>query len=90
MAAPAPDLKSGFAAPSFRGTDFGGLRAIGKKTVRVSSMTHLLASWLVAVKTTNNPRDCRLATLAGLLPDADGLGLVVDVANELVGRQPTD
>ena len=52
-------------------------------------MTHLLASWLVAAKTTNNPRDCRLATLAGLLPDADGLGLVVDVANELLGRRPT-
>jgi len=52
-------------------------------------LTHLLASWLVAAKTTNNPRDCRLATLAGLLPDADGLGLVVDVANELLGRRPT-
>jgi len=55
----------------------------------VSPLTHLLASWLVAAKTTNNPRDCRLATLAGLLPDADGLGLVVDVANELLGRRPT-
>ena len=52
-------------------------------------MTHLLVSWLVAAKTTNNPRDCRLATLAGLLPDADGLGLVVDVANELLDHKPT-
>ena len=55
----------------------------------MSPLTHLLASWLVAAKTTNNPRDCRLATLAGLLPDADGLGLVVDVANDLLGRRPT-
>src|ERR1041384_4191887 len=52
-------------------------------------MTHLLMSWLVAAKTTTNPRDCRLATLAGLLPDADGLGLIVDVANDLLGRRPT-
>jgi hypothetical protein len=52
-------------------------------------MTHLPVSWLVAAKATNNPRDCRLATLAGLLPDADGLGLVVEVANDLLGRRPT-
>ena len=55
----------------------------------MSPITHLLASWLVAAKTTKNPRDCRLATLAGVLPDADGLGLVADVANELLGRRPT-
>ena len=55
----------------------------------MSPLTHLLVSWLVAARTTNNPRDCRLATLAGLLPDADGLGLVADVANDLLGRQPT-
>jgi hypothetical protein len=52
-------------------------------------LTHLLASWLVAARTTNNPRDCRLATLAGLLPDADGLGLVADVTNDLLGGHPT-
>src|SRR5436190_19335686 len=40
--------------------------------------THLFASWLIAAKTTRNLRDCRLVALAGILPDADGLGLVVD------------
>lgn len=55
----------------------------------MSPLTHLLASWIVAVKTTKNPRDCRIATLAGLLPDADGLGLVVDIATSLAGGKPT-
>jgi hypothetical protein len=52
----------------------------------MSPVTHLLASWLVAAKTTDNPRDCRLVTLAGLLPDADGLGLAVDLANHALGH----
>lgn len=47
----------------------------------MSPETHILASWIIAAKTTNNPRDCRLVTLAGILPDADGLGLLVDVFN---------
>src|SRR6266404_1142913 len=47
----------------------------------MSPETHLLASWLIAAKTTNNPRDCRLVTLAGILPDADGLGLLADFFN---------
>jgi len=45
----------------------------------MSPATHLLASWIIAAKTTNNPRDCRLVTFAGILPDADGLGLLADV-----------
>jgi len=44
----------------------------------MSPETHLFASWLIAAKTTRNLRDCRLVALAGILPDADGLGLVVD------------
>src|ERR1051326_8226428 len=47
----------------------------------MSPETHLLASWLIAAKATNNPRDCRLVALAGILPDADGFGLIVDAAN---------
>ena len=55
----------------------------------MSPKTHLLLSWIVAAKTTDNPRDCRLVTLAGILPDADGLGLLVDlVCERLGGRQP--
>ena len=44
--------------------------------------THLLASWVIGAKTTDNERDCRLVALAGILPDADGLGLLVDAANK--------
>ena len=53
----------------------------------MSPETHLLASWIIAAKTTDNPRDCRLVTLAGILPDADGLGLIVDIAaRHLAGK----
>ncbi len=45
----------------------------------MSPITHLLASWIVAAKTTDNPRDCRLVTLAGILPDLDGFGMAVDM-----------
>ena len=46
----------------------------------MSPATHLFVSWVIAAKTTDNPRDCRLVTLAGILPDLDGLGLIPDVA----------
>jgi hypothetical protein len=52
----------------------------------MSPETHLLASWLIAAKTTKTPRDCRLVALAGILPDADGLGLLVDVASKALGH----
>lgn len=55
----------------------------------MSPITHLLASWVIAAKTTDNPRDCRLVTLAGILPDLDGLGLVVDIATECLHFKPT-
>jgi ABC-type cobalamin transport system permease subunit len=47
----------------------------------MSPVTHLFASWIVAAKTTDNARDCRLVTLAGVLPDVDGFGLVADMAS---------
>ncbi len=51
--------------------------------------THLLATWVLAAKTTNNARDCRLVTLAGILPDADGFGLILDVANQVFWGKKT-
>jgi len=48
----------------------------------MSPFTHLLASWIVAAKTTNNLRDTRLVALAGVLPDIDGAGLVLDWVND--------
>ncbi len=51
--------------------------------------THLLASWVIGAKTTDNPRDCRLVALAGILPDADGLGLVIDGLTRALGWKGT-
>jgi hypothetical protein len=56
----------------------------------VSPETHLLASWIIAAKTTDNPRDCRLVTLAGILPDADGLGLIADAVSGWLGGRQTN
>jgi hypothetical protein len=56
----------------------------------MSPETHLLASWIIGAKTTDNPRDCRLVTLAGILPDLDGLGIIVDLAGNQFGWKSTD
>jgi inner membrane protein len=55
----------------------------------MSPATHLFASWLIAAKTTHNQRDCRLVSLAGILPDADGLGLVLDWGARAFGDHQT-
>ncbi|MDB6025440.1 MAG: rane-bound metal-dependent hydrolase [Verrucomicrobiales bacterium] len=55
----------------------------------MSPLTHLFASWLIATKTTNNPRDCRLVTLAGIVPDLDGFGLIVDLVTQFTQARPT-
>jgi len=47
----------------------------------MSPGAHFIASWLVGVAGTDNARDRKLVTLAGVLPDLDGLGLVADVVN---------
>ena len=52
----------------------------------MSPITHLLASWVVAVNATDNPRDCRVVALAGLAPDLDGLGLVIDMVRNAVNH----
>ena len=56
----------------------------------MSPLTHLVGSWLIASATTNNPRDRKLVTLAGVLPDADGLGAVADVVDAAIsGKECT-
>jgi inner membrane protein len=52
----------------------------------MSPTTHLLASWIVAAGTTDNLRDRRLVTLAGIAPDLDGLGILLDIANGSFAR----
>jgi inner membrane protein len=56
----------------------------------MSPITHFIGSWLVASVVTDNPRDRKLVTLAGILPDADGLGVVADVVGAMIrGEEPT-
>jgi len=51
----------------------------------MSPETHLLASWVIGAKGTDNARDCRLVALAGILPDVDGLGLLADWLTRALG-----
>jgi hypothetical protein len=52
----------------------------------MSPITHFLASWTIAEKYGQDRRERLWICLAGLAPDLDGLGLGVDVANNLLGR----
>ena len=52
----------------------------------MSPETHILASWIIAAKMARNQRDCRLVALAGILPDADGLGIFVDWTRAALGN----
>ncbi len=56
---------------------------------RANPEPHLLASGVIGAQTTDNKRDCRLVALAGILPDADGLGLILDVAKQASGGPMT-
>jgi inner membrane protein len=55
----------------------------------MSPETHLLASWVIGAKMTDNTRDCRLVALAGVLPDLDGLGLIADAFTRAMGWKKT-
>ena len=52
----------------------------------MSPITHFLASWSLADGLRLRARDRALATWCGVLPDADGLGVLLDGANRLLGR----
>lgn len=45
----------------------------------MSPITHLLISWGVANAVTLNKRERAIVTAAGVIPDVDGLGIVVEV-----------
>lgn len=50
-------------------------------------LTHLLSSWVIGAASTRIPRDCRLVALAGIAPDLDGAGIIVDGLNALAGHR---
>jgi len=49
----------------------------------MSPITHFIASWAVGAMATDDPRDSRLVTLAGMAPDLDGLGLAIDIIKNI-------
>lgn len=53
-------------------------------------VTHALASWAVAAETQLTRRDRALVTWAGVAPDLDGLGLLVDFATRTLGLPETN
>jgi len=55
----------------------------------VTPGAHALASWLAAHALRLPRRERRLVTLAGVLPDLDGLGLLMDLANAARHRTTT-
>lgn len=53
-------------------------------------VTHLLADWALAAPTQHSRRDRALVTWAGVAPDLDGLGIVVDFATRTLHLHETD
>jgi inner membrane protein len=53
----------------------------------MSPLTHFFGSWIIAAATTDNSRDRKLVTLAGVLPDVDGRGIIVDMARSACSGQ---
>ena len=45
----------------------------------MNPVTHLLVGWTVANATTLTPRERALVTVAGIIPDVDGFGIVTDL-----------
>ena len=56
----------------------------------MSPITHLVGSWLIASAVTDNSRDRKLVTFAGVLPDLDGFGMVADVVISLISGEKTN
>jgi len=56
----------------------------------MSPITHFLASWVGFESCLRTSRDRALVCAAGLAPDLDGLGIVVDFATRLMGWPETD
>lgn len=56
----------------------------------MSPITHFLATWVGFESCLRTSRDRALVCAAGLAPDLDGLGIVVDFTTRLLGLPETD
>lgn len=56
----------------------------------MSPITHLLVSWIGLEQWQVSQRDKALVVAAGLVPDVDGLGILIDFANRILGFSETE
>lgn len=56
----------------------------------MSPITHFLVSWCSAEALLGKQRERALVVMAGLVPDIDGLGLLIDLIGPLLGFAHTD
>jgi membrane-bound metal-dependent hydrolase YbcI (DUF457 family) len=56
----------------------------------MSPITHFLVGWTAIERTQPADRDKALVVLAGLAPDLDGLGIIVDFATRTLGLTATN
>jgi inner membrane protein len=56
----------------------------------MSPITHLMVGWVGLERIQPTARDKALVVLAGLAPDVDGLGIIVDFATRVLGLPETD
>lgn len=56
----------------------------------MNPITHFLVGWVGLERFVPSMRDKGLIAIAGVLPDLDGLGIVVDFSTRLLGLPPTD
>lgn len=55
----------------------------------MNPITHLLVGWSVAEQTDLSLRDRKIVTWAGVIPDLDGLSVIPDMVNQMLGRPPS-
>lgn len=56
----------------------------------MSPITHFLAGWVCFEPSLRNNRDRAIVCLAGIIPDIDGIGIVVDFITRLLGLPETN
>jgi hypothetical protein len=56
----------------------------------MSPITHFLVGWVGFESSLRSQRDRLIVCLAGLAPDLDGIGIIIDFVNRLAGWAETD
>ncbi|MCC6563003.1 MAG: metal-dependent hydrolase, partial [Xanthomonadales bacterium] len=56
----------------------------------MNPITHFLVGWVGFERIVPSMRDKGLIAIAGVLPDLDGVGIVVDFSTRMLGLPPTD